>query len=243
MAQDRDLIVQATAVQKAYDTGTVRVDALRGVDLALERGEMVAIMGPSGCGKTTLLNCLSGLDAIDAGQILIEGTALTDMSDRARTDYRARRMGFVFQFYNLIPVLSAVENVELPLLIARVGADEARRRAMAALELVGLADRAAHVPDALSGGERQRVTIARSLVNEPAIVWADEPTGDLDSENASEIVALMRTLNVERGFTFLIVTHDISVGRKTDRIIRMLDGQIVEEQRLEARHVLASHAA
>ena len=243
MAQDRDLIVQATAVQKTYDTGTVRVDALRGVDLALERGEMVAIMGPSGCGKTTLLNCLSGLDAIDAGQILIEGTALTDMSDRARTDYRARRMGFVFQFYNLMPVLTSVENVELPLLIARVAADEARRRAMAALELVGLADRAAHVPDALSGGERQRVTIARSLVNEPAIVWADEPTGDLDSENASEIVALMRTLNVERGFTFLIVTHDISVGRKTDRIIRMLDGQIVEEQRLEARHVLASHAA
>ena len=243
MAQDRDLIVQATAVQKTYDTGTVRVDALRGVDLALERGEMVAIMGPSGCGKTTLLNCLSGLDAIDAGQILIKGTALTDMSDRARTDYRARRMGFVFQFYNLMPVLTSVENVELPLLIARVGADEARRRAMAALELVGLADRAAHVPDALSGGERQRVTIARSLVNEPAIVWADEPTGDLDSENASEIVALMRTLNVERGFTFLIVTHDISVGRKTDRIIRMLDGQIVEEQRLEARHVLASHAA
>jgi len=243
VAQDRDLIVQATAVQKTYDTGTVRVDALRGVDLALERGEMVAIMGPSGCGKTTLLNCLSGLDAIDAGQILIEGTALTDMSDRARTDYRARRMGFVFQFYNLMPVLTSVENVELPLLIARVGADEARRRAMAALELVGLADRAAHVPDALSGGERQRVTIARSLVNDPAIVWADEPTGDLDSENASEIVALMRTLNVERGFTFLIVTHDISVGRKTDRIIRMLDGQIVEEQRLEARHVLASHAA
>ena len=243
MAQDRDLIVQATAVQKTYDTGTVRVDALRGVDLALERGEMVAIMGPSGCGKTTLLNCLSGLDAIDAGQILIEGTALTDMSDRARTDYRARRMGFVFQFYNLMPVLTSVENVELPLLIARVGADEARRRAMAALELVGLADRAAHVPEALSGGERQRVTIARSLVNDPAIVWADEPTGDLDSENASEIVALMRTLNVERGFTFLIVTHDISVGRKTDRIIRMLDGQIVEEQRLEARHVLASHAA
>ena len=142
-----------------------------------------------------------------------------------------------------MPVLTSVENVELPLLIARVGADEARRRALAALELVGLADRAAHVPEALSGGERQRVTIARSLVNDPAIVWADEPTGDLDSENASEIVALMRTLNVERGFTFLIVTHDISVGRKTDRIIRMLDGRIVEEQRLEARHVLASHAA
>ena len=233
MAQDRDLIVQATAVQKTYDTGTVRVDALRGVDLALERGEMVAIMGPSGCGKTTLLNCLSGLDAIDAGQILIEGTALTDMSDRARTDYRARRMGFVFQFYNLMPVLSAVENVELPLLVSHVPAAEARERAMSALEMVGLGQRAAHVPEELSGGQRQRCTIARALVNDPAIVWADEPTGDLDSENAQEIVALMRTLNAERGLTFLIVTHDIGVGRATDRIVRMVDGRIVDEELLE----------
>jgi putative ABC transport system ATP-binding protein len=204
---------------------------------------MVAIMGPSGCGKTTLLNCLSGLDGVDGGEVLIEGTALSAMSDRERTDYRARRMGFVFQFYNLIPVLSAAENVELPLLIARVSADEARRAALEALDLVGLADRARHVPDALSGGERQRVTIARSLVNDPAIVWADEPTGDLDSENASEIVELMRRLNAERGLTFLIVTHDLAVGRRTDRIVRMLDGQVVEEQRLEVSHVLASAAA
>jgi ABC-type lipoprotein export system ATPase subunit len=236
-------IVEARSLRKTYDTGAVRVDALRGLDLALEKGEMVAIMGPSGCGKTTLLNCLSGLDSIDGGEVLIEGTALSEMSDRARTDYRARRMGFVFQFYNLIPVLTAAENVELPLLLARVRASEARERAIAALELVGLAERAGHVPDALSGGERQRVTIARSLVNDPAIVWADEPTGDLDSENAEEIVALMRRLNLERELTFLIVTHDISVGRKTDRIIRMLDGEIVEEQSLEVRHVLASHAA
>jgi putative ABC transport system ATP-binding protein len=236
-------IVEARGVQKAYDTGAVRVDALRGVDLVLDRGEMVAIMGPSGCGKTTLLNCLSGLDAIDEGEILIEGTPLSALSDRRRTDYRARRMGFVFQFYNLIPVLTAVENVELPLLVARVPGGEARRRALAALDLVGLAGRAGHVPDALSGGERQRVTIARSLVNDPAIVWADEPTGDLDSENAAEIVALMRRLNLERGLTFLIVTHDISVGRRTDRIVRMLDGRVVEEQRLEVPHVLASHAA
>ncbi len=236
-------IVEARSLRKTYDTGAVRVEALRGLDLALEKGEMVAIMGPSGCGKTTLLNCLSGLDSIDGGEVLIEGTALSEMSDRARTDYRARRMGFVFQFYNLIPVLTAVENVELPLLLARVRASEARERAIAALELVGLAERAGHVPDALSGGERQRVTIARSLVNDPAIVWADEPTGDLDSENAEEIVALMRRLNLERELTFLIVTHDISVGRKTDRIVRMLDGEIVEEQTLEVRHVLASHAA
>jgi putative ABC transport system ATP-binding protein len=236
-------IVQARTIVKTYDTGAVRVEALRGVDLVLERGEMAAIMGPSGCGKTTLLNCLSGLDTIDEGDVVIDGTSLSRMSDRERTDYRARHMGFVFQFYNLMPVLSAVENVELPLLVARVDSRTARRRALEALELVGLADRAGHVPDALSGGERQRVTIARSLVNDPAIVWADEPTGDLDSENAQEIVALMRELNLARGLSFLIVTHDISVGRKTDRIIRMLDGAVVEEQQLEVPHVLAGHAA
>jgi putative ABC transport system ATP-binding protein len=236
-------IVEARLIRKTYDTGAVRVEALRGVELVVGRGEMVAIMGPSGCGKTTLLNCLSGLDAIDSGEVLIEGTALSAMSDRERTDYRARRMGFVFQFYNLMPVLTAVENVELPLLIARIDAGEARSSALRALDLVGLAGRAKHVPDELSGGERQRVTIARSLVNDPAIVWADEPTGDLDSENAAEIVELMRRLNLERGLTFLIVTHDIAVGRKTDRIVRMLDGLVVDEQRLEVPHVLAGNAS
>jgi len=231
----RAAIVEARSIRKTYDTGAVRVDALRGVDLALAQGEMVAIMGPSGCGKTTLLNCLSGLDSLDGGDVVIEGTPLSEMSDRERTDYRARRMGFIFQFYNLMPVLTAVENVELPLLLARASGDEARSRALDALALVGLADRANHVPDALSGGERQRVTIARSLVNDPAIVWADEPTGDLDSENAGEIVELMRRLNVERGLTFLIVTHDISVGRKTDRIVRMVDGEIRGEEILGVR--------
>ena len=237
-------IVEAKTLVKTYDTGAVKVHALKGVDLAINRGEMVSIMGPSGCGKTTLLNCLSGLDAIDGGDVLIEGVSLAAMSDRERTDYRAAHMGFVFQFYNLMPVLTAVENVELPLLVSRIDAREARRRALDALDLVGLRERASHVPDELSGGERQRVTIARSLVNDPAIVWADEPTGDLDSENAAEIVELMRRLNVERGLTFLIVTHDISVGRKTDRIVRMLDGRVVEEQRLlEVHDVLAGHAA
>ena len=236
-------IVEAERVAKTYDTGSVEVRALRGVDLTLMPGEMVAIMGPSGCGKTTLLNCLSGLDSIDEGDVRIEGVSLREMSDRERTDYRARRMGFVFQFYNLMPVLTAIENVELPLLVARRPAKEARARAQEALELVGLGARGRHVPDELSGGERQRVTIARALANDPAIVWADEPTGDLDSENAQEIVDLMRELNAERGLTFLIVTHDISVGRRTDRIIRMLDGLVVEEQRLEVPDVLASHAA
>ncbi|MBD0290618.1 MAG: ABC transporter ATP-binding protein [Thermoleophilia bacterium] len=228
-----DLIVEARGVHRTYDSGKVQVNALRGVDLAIRRGEMVAVMGPSGCGKTTLLNCLSGLDAIDAGEILIEGVPLSEMSDRERTDYRARRMGFVFQFYNLMPVLTSVENVELPLLVSRVPAREARRRALEALEMVGLAARASHVPEELSGGQRQRVTIARALVNEPAIVWADEPTGDLDSENAEEISGLMRRLNRERGLSFVIVTHDIAVGRKTDRLIRMLDGEVVEEELLE----------
>jgi ABC-type lipoprotein export system ATPase subunit len=235
-------IVVATGVRKTYYTGTVSVPALRGVDLTIARGEMVAVMGPSGCGKTTLLNCLSGLDSIDEGDVVIAGTSLAVMSDRERTDYRARRMGFVFQFYNLVPVLTAVENVELPLLLARAKNAQARKDALEALDLVGLADSAGHLPDELSGGERQRVTIARSLVNKPAIVWADEPTGDLDSENAAEITDLMRRLNLEQDVSFLVVTHDIAVGRKADRLVRMVDGEIVEEQRLEVPHVLAGHA-
>ena len=223
-------IVEARAVVKTYDSGSVSVQALRGVDLVLARGEMASIMGPSGCGKTTLLNCLSGLDAVDRGDVLIEGVPLSAMSDRERTDYRARRMGFVFQYYNLMPVLTAVENVELPLLVSRVPAHEARRRSFEALELVGIPQRARHLPEQLSGGERQRVTIARALVNEPAIVWADEPTGDLDSANAEEITALLRRLNLEHGLTLLIVTHDPAVGAATDRIIRMVDGTIVGEE-------------
>jgi putative ABC transport system ATP-binding protein len=225
-------IVRAEGVRKAYDTGQVKVDALNGIDLSLQRGEMVAVMGPSGCGKTTLLNCLSGIDDISGGRVLIEGVSLADLSDRARTRYRAERMGFVFQFYNLMPVLSAVENVELALLLGGTPQKEARRRSLDALDLVGLVDRASHVPEELSGGERQRVTIARALVNDPAIVWADEPTGDLDSETAEEVTTLMRRLNIERGLTDLIVTHDIAVGRRTDPIVRKLDGRIVDEQQM-----------
>ena len=235
-------IVEADAVFKTY-TGKVAVPALLGVDLTVEQGEMVAIMGPSGCGKTTLLNCLSGLDRFDSGDVRIEGVSLTAMTDRQRTDHRARRMGFVFQFYNLIPVLTAAENVELPLLVSGVPSKLARERAIRALDMVGLAGRAAHQPEELSGGERQRVTIARSLVNEPALVWADEPTGDLDSEKAVEVVELMRSLNVEQGLTFVIVTHDIAVGRSTDRIIRMLDGRVVDELVPEVSNVRTHHAA
>lgn len=235
-------IIEAREVVKTY-RGKVAVPALNGVDLTVEAGEMVAIMGPSGCGKTTLLNCLSGLDRFDSGDVLVEGASLADMSDRARTDHRARRMGFVFQFYNLIPVLTAAENVELPLLVSGVTSRPARQRAIEALAMVGLEARAHHLPEELSGGERQRVTIARSLVNEPALVWADEPTGDLDSEKATGIVSLMRSFNVERGLTFVIVTHDIAVGRATDRIVRMLDGKVVDEVLPEVTHVRAHDAA
>ena len=226
---DMDVMVRAVGVSKRYETASVSVTALRAIDLTIKRGEMVAIMGPSGCGKTTLLNCLSGLDDIDDGEVFIQSVALGSMSDTQRTRYRARRMGFVFQFYNLLTVLSTVENVELPLLLAGIPGRDARTRALEALSLVGLQDRAHHTPAELSGGERQRTTIARALVNQPAIVWADEPTGDLDSTNADEIISLMRRLNQEHGITFAIVTHDIGVGRKADRIVRMMDGQIVEE--------------
>ena len=224
-----DHIIRAEGIAKTYDTGTDKVHALRGVDFAVRRGEMVAVMGPSGCGKTTLLNSLSGLDTVDAGTIWIEGQDLARLSDRKRTDYRARRMGFVFQVYNLLPVLSAVENVELPLLVSGVRPKEARERSLAALRTVDLAEWAKHRPAELSGGQRQRVTIARALVNDPAIIWADEPTGALDSKTAAEIMGLMRELNRARGATFVLVTHDAGVGAQCDRIVRMRDGLIVGE--------------
>jgi len=224
-----DNIIQAEGVRKTYDTGKVKVEALRGVDLSIRRGEMVAIMGPSGCGKTTLLNVLSGLDDLTGGAVLIDGAHIHNMPDRKRTRYRAEKMGFVFQAYNLLPVLSAVENVELPLLVAGAKPDQAKRRAREALALVGLAGEEQKRPAEMSGGQQQRVTIARALVNEPAIVWADEPTGNLDSETSAEVVHLLCRLNKEKSQTFVIVTHDLAVGRKTDRILRMSDGQIVEE--------------
>lgn len=227
---NNDLIIQATGVHKVYHTGIVSVPALRGIDLCVRRGEMLAVMGPSGCGKTTLLNCLSGLDTADEGQIAIEGVSLSGMSDQERTDYRARRMGFVFQFYNLLPVLSAVENVELPLLVSGIRLKEARKRALESLAQVGLAERANHRPAELSGGERQRTTIARALVNRPALVWADEPTGDLDSETANEIMDVLLTLNREQGLTFILVTHDRGVGSRCQRIVWMRDGLVESEQ-------------
>lgn len=221
-----DSIVTAQGIHKWFRNGKLAVHALRGVDITIKPGEMVAIMGPSGCGKTTLLNCLSGLDDFDEGEVYIEGVRLRAMSDKERTWYRARRMGFVFQLHNLLPVITAVENVELPLLVSGMRPSLARQRAMEALEQVGLADRAHHRPAELSGGQRQRVTVARALVNNPAIVWADEPTGSLDSKSAQEVFTLMRSLNQERGQTFVVVTHDPEIAAACDRVIHMLDGEI-----------------
>ncbi|MGE3960649.1 MAG: ABC transporter ATP-binding protein [Dehalococcoidia bacterium] len=223
-------IIQVTDLVKTYHTGEVEVQALRGVTMDVPRGQMLAIMGPSGCGKTTFLNCVSGIDDVTAGSVLIEGTDLASLSDDRKTEYRAKRMGFIFQFYNLLPVLSAVENVELPLLVSGTTPAEARRRAQAMLDRVGLAAWATHKPAQLSGGQRQRVTIARALVNDPAIIWADEPTGDLDSHTADDIMSLMQQLNREQQQTFVIVTHDPGIAERCHRIVHMRDGLIEREE-------------
>ncbi len=224
------MIIEAQKVKKMYRSGQLRVEALKSIDLGIEQGEMVAIMGPSGCGKTTLLNCLSGLDTIDEGDIFIRGENLRDLSDGERTTYRARHMGFIFQDFNLLPVLTALENVELPMLVSKVSSRKAHKRALEMLDLVGLSDRARHRPAELSGGQRQRVTIARALTNEPAIVWADEPTGNLDSETALEIMDIITGLNQAHGQTFVIVTHAPEVGKVAHRLIKMRDGRIVQDE-------------
>jgi putative ABC transport system ATP-binding protein len=217
-------------VRKVYRTGAESVEALRGLDVGVQRGDFVAVMGPSGSGKTTLLNCLSGLDDIDAGEVLVDGRDIHKMSDAARSRYRAEKMGFVFQSFNLIPVFTAAENVELPLLLAGVATAEARRRAEATLERVGLGHRKDHRPSELSGGEQQRVTIARALAGNPSIVWADEPTGNLDSETAGAIMDLLTQLNHD-GLTLVLVTHDAGIGRMARRLIRMRDGAIESSER------------
>jgi len=190
-------IINAKNVHKTYDTGKIQVKALKGINLDIEKGEMVAIMGPSGCGKTTLLNCLSGLDDLTAGKVLLEGQDIHAMKDNPRTEYRAQKMGFIFQSFNLLPVLTALENVELPLLVSGTSSKDAKQNAEKALEMVGLTQWKDHKPSELSGGQQQRVTIARSLVNDPLIVWADEPTGNLDTKNSKEIMALILKLNKE----------------------------------------------
>ena len=224
-----DPVIVAENVTKTYDTGRIKVTALNNVTLNVERGEMVAVMGPSGCGKTTLLNCLSGLDEISSGTVKINNTELSTMSDKVKTKYRAQRMGYIFQAFNLLPVLTARENVEMPLLVSGTSAKDAKESAENALDLVGLTDWMEHYPAELSGGQIQRVTIARSLVNTPEIVWADEPTGNLDSENAKDVMKLMIKLNAENNQTFVIVTHSDEVAELPNRTIFMRDGVIESE--------------
>ncbi|MBI4259714.1 MAG: ABC transporter ATP-binding protein [Actinobacteria bacterium] len=219
-----EAIVAASGVRKVYRGGT-EVEALRGVSLRVGRGEMVAVVGPSGSGKTTLLNCLSGLERIDGGEILIDGRSLAALSDDDRTEHRARSMGFVFQAFNLLPVLSAVENVEIPLLLLGERSREARARALETLDEVGLSARAEHRPDQLSGGEQQRVAVARALVHRPSVVWADEPTGNLDTESTEAVMELLVRLNGE-GQTIVLVTHNPAVAERAARTIRMRDGMI-----------------
>ena len=223
----------AERVRKVYRTGAEEVEALRDVDLVVSDGEFVSVMGPSGSGKTTLLNCCSGLDDIDGGRVLLDGVDIHSLSDAERTSSRASSMGFVFQAYNLIPVFSAVENVELPGLLAGIDAKDARRHAHETLERVGLGPRAKHRPGELSGGEQQRVTIARALAGRPRVVWADEPTGALDSDNAVLVMDLLRELNGE-GLTLVLITHDEGVGGLANRLVRMRDGQVVSDEPVHA---------
>lgn len=233
-------ILSARDVRKVYRTGTQEVEALRDVSLDIMAGEMVMVMGPSGNGKTTMLNCLSGLDDIDNGTVFVDGEEIHSMSDARRTEHRAQRMGFVFQSFNLIPVFTAIENVELPLLVTGVKAKEARERAQAIMERVELGDRTGHRPTELSGGEQQRVAIARALVSEPAIVWADEPTGNLDSQTTAEIMTIIARLHREEGLTVVLVTHEPDVAAWAERVITFRDGLVVSDVRKDSprRHAV-----
>ena len=226
MKANGDIIVETRDLVKVYGDG-VEVRALDGVSIQVRRGEMVSVMGPSGSGKSTLLHLLGALDRPTSGQVIVNGQDLATV--RNLDHFRAQTVGFVFQLHNLIPTLTAEENVEVPLYEARMGPRARRKRARELLELVGLAGRERHLPNMLSGGERQRVAIARALANEPAIVLADEPTGELDSERSREIISLMHRLNHELGTTFIVVTHDPNVARQTDRILILDSGRVVAE--------------
>ncbi len=228
--QPRPILV-AESVRKVYRSGADSVVALRGLDLVVPQGEFLAVMGPSGSGKTTLLNCVSGLDEIDDGRVLVDGLSIHELSDRARTRHRAKEMGFIFQAFNLIPVFTATENVELPLLLAGVREHDARVRARETLARVGLGHRLDRRPMELSGGEQQRVAVARALAGKPRIVWADDPTGNLDSEMAKSVIELLGELHAE-GLTIILVTHDPTVAAHADRLITVRDGRLVADELL-----------
>lgn len=223
------MIVSCSALNKIYHSRGGDVHALRDIKLSVDAGEIVAVMGASGSGKTTLLNVLSGLDKATSGEVNIAGSNIETLSDNALTQYRARHMGFVFQSYNLLPVLTALENVELVSILAGNSSRKARKLAAEKLELVGLKNFVRHKTNELSGGQQQRVTIARALVNEPEVVWADEPTGNLDSTNEKEIMDLFTHLNQANNQTFIMVTHSTRVASIAKRVIQMEDGNVVED--------------
>ena len=224
-------ILVAEGVRKVYRSGGTDVLALKGLDLTIPHGQFLAVMGASGSGKTTLLNCLSGLDEIDEGRVVVDGHSIHELSDAKRTRHRAEAMGFIFQAFNLIPVFTATENVELPLLLAHVPEHEARERARATLARVGLAHRLDRRPPELSGGEQQRVAIARALAGRPRLVWADEPTGNLDSEMAAAVMDLLAELHAE-GLTLVLVTHDPTVAARADRLLTVKDGEVIADELL-----------
>ncbi|MDQ3069868.1 MAG: ABC transporter ATP-binding protein [Acidobacteriota bacterium] len=221
-------LVTITGLEKTFKRGTERIEVLRGVNMSIPKGEFLALMGPSGSGKTTLLNLLGGLDRPSAGAIDVDGQAIESLSGAKLSRWRARHVGFVFQLYNLLPVLSAERNVELPLLLTSLSRAERRKRAKIALGVVGLADRAGHYPRQLSGGQEQRVGIARAIVTDPTLLLCDEPTGDLDRKASDEILTLLQTLNREHGKTIVMVTHDPHAAERATRTLHLEKGSFVE---------------
>jgi putative ABC transport system ATP-binding protein len=222
-------MVKVSGVRKVYKRDTQEITVLDGISLTVPEGEFVALMGPSGSGKTTLLNLIAGIDRPTSGQVVVAGTDVAQLSESALAEWRSRNVGFIFQFYNLIPVLSAIENVELPLLLTHLSKKERRERALTALKVVGLADRASHYPRQLSGGQEQRVAIARAIVADPKVLVADEPTGDLDSRSAHEILDLMQTLNKDFKKTIVMVTHDPRAAERAHRQQHLEKGVLVDQ--------------
>jgi putative ABC transport system ATP-binding protein len=227
-------VIEVRTASRVHELGDIKVHALRGVSLRIERGELVAVMGSSGSGKSTLLNILGCLDLPTSGSYLLDGIDVRDLDEDDLADIRNRKLGFVFQSFNLVPRTSALANVELPLSYAGLHRADRRKRALRALEAVGLADRAKHMPSELSGGQQQRVAMARALVTNPALILADEPTGNLDSHSTEEVLTLLRSLNA-RGSTLVIITHEPDVAAVAQRVVRLADGEIVEDTRAPER--------
>lgn len=231
MSDSDGIVVKVGQVRKIYQMGAVEVQALQGVDLMVKKGEFISIMGPSGCGKSTLMHILGCLDRPTSGHVHLDEVDIDELNDTRLAEIRNKKVGFVFQTFNLLPKLNAQENVELPLIYAGIGPEERKKRALDILEMVGLKGRSKHKPSELSGGQSQRVAIARALINNPTIILADEPTGNLDSKSGAEIIDLFQELNA-RGVTLIIVTHDQDIAAHSRRIVRLKDGLIVSDEKI-----------